>query len=114
MKIIKKDLSEISTHKYGRMDYKYWNTCEAVKFKSYFLLKDMFELINGSVQTSNYVTEKTSIPYIRIGDIDYKYGLSTEESIYLDADIDISDEKLLKKYDFSNNWCYRRKNWVGR
>ena len=40
-----------------------------------------------------------SIPYIRIGDIDYKYGLSTEESIYLDADIDISDEKLLKKYD---------------
>lgn len=42
MKIIKKDLSEISTHKYGRMDYKYWNTCEAVKFKSYFLLKDMF------------------------------------------------------------------------
>ena len=55
MKTIKKDLSEISTHKYGRMDYKYWNTCEAVKFKSYFLLKDMFELINGSVQTSNYV-----------------------------------------------------------
>lgn len=99
MKIIKKDLSEISTHKYERMDYKYWNTYEAVKFKSYFLLKDMFELINGSVQTSNYVTEKTSIPYIRIGDIDYKYGLSTEESIYLDADIDISDEKLLKKYD---------------
>ena len=99
MKIINKKLSEISSHMYARMDYKYWNTCETVKFESYVLLKDMFEMINGSVQTSNYVSDKTSVPYIRIGDIDYKYGLSTEECIFLDECADISEEKILKKYD---------------
>lgn len=99
MKTIKKNLSEIASHMYGRMDYKYWNTCETVNFESYFLLKDMFQLINGSVQTSNYVTEKTSVPYIRIGDIDYKYGIDTEDSIYLDEEAEIADEKKLEKYD---------------
>lgn len=99
MKVISKDINTISQHKYLRADCKYWNTINEIKFSEYYLLKDLFEIISGSVQTNNYTNETTSIPYIRIGDIDYKFGIQNEDITYLIEDAEISEQRILKKGD---------------
>lgn len=99
MKIISKDINTISQHKYLRADCKYWNTINEIQFSKYYLLKDLFEVISGSVQTTNYTNETTSIPYIRIGDIDYKFGIQNKDITYLVDDAEISEQRILRKGD---------------
>lgn len=99
MKLFNKSLVDISVHKYIRSDYKYWAKIKEINFSNYNLLKDIFYIIKGSVQTENYVLDKTSIPYVRISDIELKYGINLSEALYLDEDIALPSEKLLKKDD---------------
>lgn len=99
MKILTKNLSEISAHKYLRCDYKYWNKIREVDFTQYLLLKDVFTIIKGTVQTEHYSLDKTTVPYIRISDIELKFGIDLSETIYLDEDASIPEEKILKKDD---------------
>lgn len=99
MNLINKTLSQISCHKYLRCDYKYWQTQKLYAFADFSYLKDMFEIISGSVQTKSYSTEKTHIPYIRIGDISYKFGISNEDMVYLYEDAEISVNRILRKDD---------------
>lgn len=99
MKILTNNLSEISTHKYLRCDYKYWNKIREVDFKQYVLLKDLFTIIKGTVQTEHYSLYKTTVPYIRISDIELKFGIDLSETVYLDEDAVIPEEKSLKKND---------------
>lgn len=99
MKVLSKMISEINSHQYARIDSKYWITQEEVAFSKYRLLSEMFEIINGSVQTSHYTDEVTGFPYIRISNIDYKYGINTEDVIYLDSICDVKEERILKKDD---------------
>lgn len=99
MNIHSKSLKEIVTHKYFRFDGKYWHTHDTYNYSKYVFLKDLFQIVNGSVQTENYTTDKTNIPYVRIGDIDYKYGISLENTIYLDNDSEIAEERILKEDD---------------
>jgi len=75
MKLLSKDLFQISQHKYLRFDCKYWNTQERMHFFEYVCIKDIFQIISGSVQTKHYTNEMTDFPYVRIGDITYKYGV---------------------------------------
>ena len=75
MNIHSKSLKEIVTHKYFRFDGKYWHTQDAYNYSIYDFLKDLFQIVNGRLQTENYTTGKTNSHYIRIGDIDYKYGI---------------------------------------
>lgn len=86
-------------HKYARLDCKYWNTIKALKFDNFILLKDIFSIISGSVQTSHYVEHTTSIPYIRIGDIDYKFGILSDNIIFLDEETHLPPERILKAND---------------
>lgn len=92
-------MQEISAHKYGRVDCKYWNTQDSIVYSNYILLKELFKIVNGSVQTSNYVADETSIPYIRIGDIDYKFGITLDEVVYLDEDTEMPSERVLRSND---------------
>lgn len=99
MKLLSKDLLQISQHKYLRFDCKYWNTQERMHFFKYVCIKDIFQIISGSVQTKHYINEITEIPYVRIGDITYKYGVVKKDIMYLDNSEDISSERILKKGD---------------
>ena len=99
MNILTNNLSEISAHKYLRCDYKYWNKIREVDFTQYLLLKDVFTIIKGTVQTEHYSLDKTTVPYIRISDIELKFGIDLSETIYLDEDASIPEEKILKKDD---------------
>lgn len=99
MKILTNNLSEISTHKYLRCDYKYWNKTREVDFTQFLLLKDVFTIIKGTVQTEHYSLDKTTVPYIRISDIELKFGIDLSETVYLDEDASIPEEKILKKDD---------------
>ena len=99
MKILTNNLSEISAHKYLRCDYKYWNKIRKVDFTQYLLLKDVFTIIKGIVQTEHYSLDKTTVPYIRISDIELKFGIDLSEIVYLDEDASIPEEKILKKDD---------------
>ena len=99
MNLLNKTLSQISHHKYLRCDYKYWQTHKLYAFTDFSYLKDMFEIISGSVQTKSYSTQKTSISYIRIGDISYKFGIKDEDLLFLCDDAEIAEKRLLKKDD---------------
>ena len=99
MKFLNKALSQISYHKYLRCDWKYWQTQNLYSFVDFSYLKDIFEIIHGSVQTKAYSVQKTPIPYIRIGDMSYKFGIQDEKIIYLNDDADISPERVLKEED---------------
>ena len=99
MKILSSNLSEISAHKYLRCDYKYWNKTRKVNFTQYLLLKDVFTIIKGTVQTEHYSLDKTAVPYIRISDIELKFGIDLSDTVYLDEDAAIPEEKILKKDD---------------
>lgn len=101
MKTEFKKLTDIGKHKYLRVDTEYWFWYDIVneKINNYVLLKDIFKFVNGSVQTSNYVDEITTIPYVRISDLDYRHGISTEDFIYLSEDVSINKEKILRNDD---------------
>lgn len=99
MRLNNKSIQKISSHKYGRFDCKYWNTQDSIPYSDFIPLKDLFEIVNGSVQTSNYASYITSIPYIRIGDIDYKFGISLDEAIYLDEETELPPDRVLRDND---------------
>lgn len=99
MKINCKNVQTISAHKYLRFDGKYWNTQDEYNNYHYIKLKEIFKVINGSVQTENYILEYSNTPYIRIGDLDYKYGIVMDNVIYLDDGSFIEHEKKLQESD---------------
>ena len=99
MRVQQCDLETISRHQFLRDDCKYWRTVSDIHFKQWVYLKEIFDVIKGSVQTENYVNGVTSIPYVRIGDISYKYGISTANMICLDEESIISNEKVLRNND---------------
>lgn len=99
MKILNKSLQDISQHQYLRNDFKYWNTMENYVFSNYSKLNELFEIVKGSVQTDNYCSEKTNIPYIRIGDLSYKFGISDENLQFLNDDSEIANNKILNNTD---------------
>ncbi|WP_409969198.1 restriction endonuclease subunit S [Bengtsoniella intestinalis] len=99
MKILNKPLHEFSSHKYNRIDTKYWATTDSIENNEYVLIQNLFDVINGSVQTTNYSNEVTSIPYIRIGDMSYKDGLDITDAMYLNDDTEIKQDKILQEDD---------------
>jgi restriction endonuclease S subunit len=99
MKYFYKNIIDISKHKFLRNDVKYWLTIDQYQFSNYFKMKDLFSFINGSVQTENYSLVITNIPYIRIGDLSYKFGVSNADIIYLKDDTELTESKILKEND---------------
>jgi len=94
------DFREITTHQYLRFDEKFWFTTKNLRLlQEALLLKDIFYLINGNSYTEYYTEEKTDIPYIRIGDLSFKYEISSDNLIYLDESCEINEDKKLKKDD---------------
>jgi len=92
-------LSKIATHKFSRCDLSYWIFQDRATSASVCSLKDLFYFINGTVQTKYYTDEITDKPYIRVGDVTKKYGISYENLIYLNEECEINEEKLLKEND---------------
>lgn len=93
------DFSELSKHQYLRFDEKFWFTTKNLAVYDYILLKDVFFLINGNSYTEFYTEEKNSTPYVRIGDLTFKYEINNENIIYLDDTCEINEEKKLLKDD---------------
>jgi type I restriction enzyme, S subunit len=93
------DFQEFTTHQYLRFDEKFWFTTKNLVVYDYVLLKDIFYLINGNSYTEYYSEEKTDIPYIRIGDLSFKYEIDDKNLIYLDDSCEISEDKKLRKDD---------------
>ncbi|MCL2049041.1 MAG: restriction endonuclease subunit S [Defluviitaleaceae bacterium] len=92
-------ISEIAKHKYLRSDVKYQRTIASQAHADFALVKDLFYIINGSVQTKYYSEEETGVSYVRVGDISYKYGISNEKMMYLNDDCCIAEDKQLRKND---------------
>jgi len=90
---------EFTSHQYLRFDEKFWFTIKNLAVYNYVLLKDIFDLINGNSYTKYYTEEKTNIPYIRIGDLSFKYEIDNNNLIYLDESCEISENKKLRKDD---------------
>lgn len=93
------DFQELATHQYLRFDEKFWFTTKNLAVYNYEKLSDIFDLINGNSYTEFYTEEKTNIPYIRIGDLSFRYGINSENIIYLDESCEISENKKLEKND---------------
>jgi len=93
------DFQELVTHQYLRFDEKFWLTIKNIAVYKYIFLKDVFDLINGNSYTEYYTEEKTSIPYIRIGNLSFKHDINANNLIYLDESCEISEEKKMKKDD---------------
>ena len=93
------DFQEFTVHKYLRFDEKFWFTIKNLAVYDYIFLKDIFDLINGNSYTEYYTEEKTDIPYIRIGDLSFKYEINNNNLIYLDESCEISENKKLRKDD---------------
>lgn len=99
LKTFEINLQELNNHKYLRLDEKFWYTTKNLAIYNYIFLKDLFNLINGNSYTEYYTTEKTDTPYIRIGNLTYKYDISADDLVYLDESCEINEEKRLKKDD---------------
>lgn len=99
LKIFTIDFAEYTKHQYLRFDEKFWYTTKNLAVYDYILLKDIFNLVNGNSYTEYYTEEKTEIPYIRIGDLTFKFEIDNKNLIYLDESIKLSDEKILKDDD---------------
>jgi type I restriction enzyme S subunit len=99
MKIFEIDFSEFSKHKYLRFDEKFWDISRILITKNFILLKNIYHLINGNSYTEFYTEEKTTIPYVRIGDLTFKYEIDDKNIIYLDDSINIPKDKILKRDD---------------
>jgi len=93
------DFREFTTHQYLRFDEKFWFTTKNLAIYDNVLLKDIFYLINGNSYTEYYTEEKTDIPYIRIGDLSFKYEIDDKNLIHLDDSCEINEGKKLKKDD---------------
>lgn len=93
------DFRELANHQYLRFDEKFWFTTKNLVAYDYIPLKDIFYLINGSSYTEFYTEEKTEVPYIRIGDLTFKFEIDDKNLIYLNDSIKLNDEKILKEDD---------------
>lgn len=93
------DLAENAKHQYLRLDVKFWHTTKSLATSTSLRLKDLFELVNGDSYTEYYSQQKTSIPYIRIADLSFKFGISDENLVYLDDSVSLKDEKILREDD---------------
>jgi len=93
------DFREFTSHQYLRFDEKFWFTIKNLAVYDYVLLKDIFTLINGNSYTEYYTKEKTNIPYIRIGNLSFRYEINDKNLIYLNVSCGISEDKKLKKDD---------------
>ena len=91
--------SQLLNHKYIRFDPKYLETINKIKFHNFTLLKDLFEIINGNSYTNDYVDYKTDKAFIRIGNLSFKDKINPENIIYLNEELQIPKDKLLKKDD---------------
>lgn len=102
--IFKKNLSDIAQHLYLRNDYKYHSTKDTLLKSNkveYLKLKFVFDVINGfSASTNDYTETKTIHPFIRIGELSYKYDIDKESLIYLSDDCKIPPKVVLRKNDF--------------
>ena len=56
-------------------------------------------MINGNSYTEYYTEEKTEIPYIRIGDLTFRFEIDDKNLIYLDDSIELNKDKILKEDD---------------
>lgn len=100
MKIFKIDLFYLSKHYFLRNDVKFLNYKTSInKNKKYILLKNVFNVINGNSYTEYYTEEKTKIPFIRVGDLSFKDNIEEQDLIYLNEDVKIPNEKILKEND---------------
>lgn len=100
MKIFKIDLFYLSKHYFLRNDVKFLNYKTSInKNKKYILLKNIFNVINGNSYTEYYTEEKTKIPFIRVGDLSFKDNIEEQDLIYLNEDVKIPNEKILKEND---------------
>lgn len=93
------DFAELSKHQYLRFDEKFWYTTKNLAIYDYILLKNIFNLISGNSYTEYYTEEKTDFPYIRIGDLTFKYEIDDKNLMYLDDSIVLNEEKVLKEDD---------------
>lgn len=93
------DFRDLTKHQYLRFDEKFWFTTKNLAIYNYILLKDIFYLINGNSYTEFYTQEKTTIPYIRIGDLSFRYRIEEKDLVYLDEVCEINEGKRLKKDD---------------
>lgn len=93
------DLAEYTKHQYLRFDEKFWYTTKNIAVYDFILLKNIFNLINGNSHTKYYTEETTKIPYIRIGDLTFRFEIDDKNLIYLDDSIELSEDKILKEDD---------------
>lgn len=93
------NFEEYTKHQYLRFDEKFWYTTKNIAVYDFILLKNIFNLINGNSYTEYYTEEKTDIPYIRIGDLTFRFEIDDKNLIYLDDSIELSEDKILKEDD---------------
>lgn len=93
------NISELSNHRYLRLDEKFWFTTKNLAVYKFVPLKDIFDIENGNSYTEFYTTKETNIPYIRIGDLSFKYEINKDNLIYLDDSCEIKKSKILRKDD---------------
>ena len=93
------DFRKLTIHQYLRFDEKFWFTTKNLAVYNYIFLKDIFDLINGNSYTKYYTEKKTDIPYIRIGNLSFRYEIDDKNLIYLDDSCKVNEEKKLKKDD---------------
>lgn len=99
MEILQFNLDNFSKHKTIRCDVKYWNAIESLELDRTIKIKDKFHIIRGTTQTQYYTSEKTDIPFVRIGDMKLKGNIEIENLIYLNEDCELSGEKILREDD---------------
>jgi len=93
------DFTEYTKHQYLRFDEKFWYTTKNIAVYDFILLKNIFNLINGNSHTKYYTEEATEIPYIRIGDLTFRFEIDDKNLIYLDDSIELNEDKILKEDD---------------
>lgn len=93
------NFAEYTKHQYLRFDEKFWYTTKNIAVYDFILLKNVFNLVNGNSYTEYYTEEKTDIPYIRIGDLTFRFEIDDKNLIYLDDSIELSENKILKEDD---------------
>ena len=93
----KTKLSTISNHYYVRFDCKNHKRLN-YNFARSFLVKDIFEIINGLSLTEFYSKNKTKRVFLRIGDLSYTDVINDNTIIYLSDNCIIPENKILN-YD---------------
>ncbi|HAI74114.1 MAG TPA: hypothetical protein DCS28_04060 [Candidatus Moranbacteria bacterium] len=93
------DFQELAAHQYLRFDGKFWHTTKNLAVYNNILLKDIFTLVNGNSYTEYCTEEETSMPFIRISDLSFRYEINGDSLMYLDDSCEVSEDKKLKKDD---------------